>query len=331
MKILKNKEKLLYALEKERIAGRTLSGEDAAARLGISRVAVWKAVEALRTEGYAIEALPAKGYRLLDCDILSSPRVRAYLPPRLENLKIFCYDTVDSTNKQAKILAGGDFSGSALFAANAQSEGRGRLGRTFYSPPNTGLYLSFLFSSRESLEVLSGVTPYTAVAASRILEKSISQKIGIKWVNDLYLDGKKICGILTEVLTGFDGECENKIIVGVGINLTTENFPGDLSERAGAVGKGINRAELAADIASALSFFIQDPQNRDWINEYSERSIVMGKKVVLDKWGETFEGTVVGFDRNGGLLLDMGEESPRLFTGGEISLRLCQKTSEKRA
>lgn len=326
---LNNKEKLLYTLEKERIAGRTLSGEDAAAQLGVSRVAVWKAVEALRSEGYPVHAQPSKGYELSkECDILSEPRIRAYLPSSLENLKIFTYGTVDSTNRQAKLLAGSDFPGNALFVADAQSEGRGRLGRSFYSPPGTGLYLSFLFSSKEPFETLLAVTPYAAVVSAQALERATGKQIGIKWVNDLYLDGKKICGILTEALTALDEGCEHQIVVGIGINLTTKEFPTELAASAGSVGTKVNRAALAADIAASLAHFCSHPREREFMSEYSRRSVVLGKKVRLNKWGEVFEGTVTGFDSNGGLLLDRGNGEIQSFTGGEISLRLAETSPE---
>ena len=316
------KEKLLYLLEKN--IGAEVSGEEAAQALGVSRVAVWKAVEALKKDGFAIEALRSKGYTLSsDCDRLSEGRIRAHLPEDLSQMPVFAYDVVDSTDLAAKRLAG-DFSGRALFAANEQTNGRGRLGRSFYSPAGDGLYLSFLFSSPYPLEVLNAVTPYAAVAVSGAIKKICDiSGVGIKWVNDLHLDEKKICGISAEAISPLFAGGENKIVIGVGINLSNDGFPEELKDKAGSLGVRVNRCALAAEIAARLSRFADDPADRAFMKEYTARSVVIGKRVRLNKWGNTVEGVVYGFDENGGLLLDIGEEKPRLYTGGEITLRFC--------
>ena len=317
------KETLLYLLEKN--IGKEISGEGLARALGVSRVAVWKAVSSLLKEGFAIDSLRSKGYRMsADCDKLSDARISAHLPEDLADMPVFAYDVIDSTDLAAKRLAGGDFSGRALFAANEQTAGRGRLGRSFYSPAGNGLYLSFLFSSSAPLEELGAVTPYAAVAVAGAIESACGTTgIGIKWVNDLLIDGKKICGISAEAMTPMNDGGENRIILGVGINLRSDGFPEELKEIAGALGCTVNRCALAAGIATRLARFADDPRDRSFMAEYTARSVVIGKRVRLNKWGDTVEGTVRGFDENGGLLLDVGEKEPRLFTGGEISLRFC--------
>ena len=316
------KEKLLYLLEKN--IGSEVSGEEAAKTLCISRVAVWKAVEALKKDGFLIDALRSKGYALSsDCDKLSEGRIRAHLPESLSEMPIFAYDSVDSTDLAAKRLAG-DFSGRALFAANEQTNGRGRLGRSFFSPAGDGLYLSFLFSSPSPLETLNAVTPYAAVAVSGAIERICGiSGVGIKWVNDLQIEGKKICGISAEAVSPLFAGGENKIVIGVGINLSNDRFPEELKDTAGSLGVRVNRCALAAEIAARLSRYADEPANRAFMKEYTARSVVIGKRVRLNKWGDMIEGTVAGFDENGGLLLDVGEEKPRLFTGGEITLRFC--------
>ena len=318
---MSTKEELLYLLEKQAAGGKSLSGEQAAAKLGVSRVAVWKAAEALREDGFSVTGSKGEGYRLESKGELCAPRIRAHLPPELEKIPVFTYEVTDSTNNRAKAFAAGRFSGCAVFAADAQSAGRGRLGRSFYSPARTGLYFSFLFSSDAPLEVLSAVTPYAAVAVSKALEEASGKKIGVKWVNDLYLDGRKICGILTEAVTTLEGGGGNVIVVGVGINLGTMDFPEDLKDKAGALGALPDRSVLAARLAKDLASFARDPYDRSFMEDYAARSIVIGKKVSLNKWSDTYEGTVLGFDGNGGIILDINGEK-KIFNGGEISLKL---------
>ncbi len=253
---------------------------------------------------------------------ITEDEIRKHLTPQFADIPIFVYDEIDSTNKQAVSFAKSGNKKNALFVADAQTNGRGRLGRSFFSPHGTGLYFSFLFFSDASAEELSAVTPFAAVATANALEKISGTKVGIKWVNDLYISEKKICGILTELISPTSFKEQNGVVVGIGINLSTNCFPEDLQNKAGALGFLPDRNALVADIASSLEKFSKNPFSREHMSEYISHSVVLGRKVVLDRWGEQFEGTVVGFDKNGGLLLDMGKESPRLFTGGEITLRL---------
>ena len=233
---------------------------------------------------------------------------------------IFQYSLTDSTNKRAKEYATPSFSGHALFLADSQTEGRGRLGRSFYSPSGTGLYLSYLFSTKEPLSAFSALTPACAVVCARALEKRCDSHVGIKWVNDLYVDGKKVCGILTEAIGALNDGEQNRIVVGVGINLSTEVFPPEIAQIAGSLGIESDKKELALDIARGLSVFAEDPYDRSFMEEYRNRSTVLGKEVCLVRGEERFCGRVCDFDENGGIVLDLQGER-RLFTGGEISLR----------
>jgi BirA family biotin operon repressor/biotin-[acetyl-CoA-carboxylase] ligase len=233
---------------------------------------------------------------------------------------IFQYSLTDSTNKRAKEYATPSFSGHALFLADSQTEGRGRLGRSFYSPSGTGLYLSYLFSTKEPLSAFSALTPACAVVCARALEKRCDSHVGIKWVNDLYVDGKKVCGILTEAIGALNDGEQNRIVVGVGINLSTEVFPPEIAQIAGSLGIESDKKELALDIARGLSVFAEDPYDRSFMEEYRNRSTVLGKEVCLVRGEERFCGRACDFDENGGIVLDLQGER-RLFTGGEISLR----------
>lgn len=244
-------------------------------------------------------------------------------PGSFGNLEIFRYTLTDSTNKRAKEYSTSDFSGHALFLADSQTEGRGRLGRSFYSPSGTGLYCSYLFSTKAPLSAFSALTPAAAVVCARVIEKYCACNVGIKWVNDLYVDGKKVCGILTEAVGALSKEEEHKIIVGIGINLTTASFPKELEHIAGSLGVLADKEQMALEIAKGLSFFAQNPFDRSFMEEYVARSVVLHRDVCLIKGDDRFYGRVTGFHQDGGLLLKSGEET-MLFTGGEVSLRLEQ-------
>ena len=251
---------------------------------------------------------------------LCRERILSALPREERDLQVTVYGMTDSTNMRAKCHATGAFTGHALFVADGQQQGRGRLGRTFYSPAGTGLYLSYLFSTKEPLERLTALTPAAAVACARAIERLCGRYVGIKWVNDLYLQDKKVCGILTEAVSAATPGEEHKIIIGVGINLTTEHFPKELEHSAGALGRSIDRSLLAGEIAHGLIGIKNDLYDRSFMEEYRARSVVLGKRVRMIRGDVETEGIVEGFDCDGGLLLRT-DEGLRLFTGGEISLR----------
>lgn len=256
-------------------------------------------------------------------NMLCRERILDALPAKERDLQVAMYGMTDSTNMRAKCFATGAFTGHALFVADGQQQGRGRLGRTFYSPAGTGLYLSYLFSTKEPLERLTALTPAAAVVCARAIEHLCGEHVGIKWVNDLYLRDKKVCGILTEAVSASAPNEEHKIIIGVGINLTTQQFPKDLEHTAGALDKSIDRSLLASEIAHGLIGVKNDLYNRAFMEEYTARSVVLGKRVRMIRGDEETEGIVEGFDGDGGLLLRT-DGGLRLFTGGEISLRFSE-------
>ncbi len=198
------KDKILEILEENR--GNFVSGEFLAAQAQVSRAAVWKAITALRANGYDIQGVTKLGYTLAeDTDRLTAAGISACLSPTLrEQLTILSYDTLDSTNNEAKRqLAAEEIADGKmlLIAAEQQTAGRGRLGRSFYSPPDTGIYMSFVFTAAASLTDAVGITGAAAVAVARAVRSLTGKAPQIKWVNDVFLEDKKICGILTEAVT----------------------------------------------------------------------------------------------------------------------------------
>lgn len=254
-------------------------------------------------------------------------RIRSRLEEELCGIAVSVYDRTDSTNLRAKCLAEEGFDGRAVFLADEQTAGRGRSGRSFFSPAHVGFYYSFLFASDASFEALGAVTPYTAVAVCRVLDRLCPEaKPKIKWVNDLLIGDRKVCGILCEAIALPSGK--KAIVVGVGINLTPSDFPPELRDTAGTLEADLDRVRLASELTKELCAFADAPDDRSFMREYTERSAVLGREVMLYHWDESVRGRVVGFDRDGGLLLDVGEEKPRLYTGGEITLRFVKRENE---
>lgn len=238
-----------------------------------------------------------------------------------DGITVYRYGMTDSTNLRAKAVATPGFSGNALFIAEGQSAGRGRLGRSFYSPAATGLYFSSLFSTTAPLYEFLALMPAVSVACARAIEEYCGKRVGIKWVNDLYFEEKKVCGILVESVNATCAKDCNKLVVGVGINLNTEDFPPELAGIAGSLGACPDGEKMALAVHREVQRYVARPSDRSFMEEYAARSVVVGKRVKLLRGEEVFCGTVSGFDDDGGIVLvEKGER--RVFHGGEITLRL---------
>lgn len=229
--------------------------------------------------------------------------------------------TVDSTNSEAKryALAGGRV--PAAFLAEAQTAGRGRMGRSFYSPDGTGIYLSLLFSVDGDLRDVTRLTSAAAVGVLRAIRGVTGLSPKIKWVNDLYHDGKKICGILAE---SFLVGSERYGILGVGVNLCTADFPQELVSVAGSLlpDSDGRRNALAAELIRELHALTAQPIPADFIEEYRAASMVLGQSVFYTENGVTHEGCAEAIDEGGRLTVRHPDGSTHLLCGGEISLRL---------
>ncbi len=216
----------------------------------------------------------------------------------------------DSTNSEAKrrVLSGESL--PMLVISDSQTGGRGRLGRSFYSPGGTGLYMSLAYEAEEDMTEAVKITSAAAVAVCRAIEELSSTQCMIKWVNDVYIDEKKVCGILTEA-TSISGK--TVIILGIGVNCTTDKFPEDIRSRAGSAGIE-NREALAWAICRHVTAFLS---GENFIDEYRRRSLVLGREVTYIKNGETRKGVAAAVEDNGALLLLDGT----VLSSGEITLR----------
>lgn len=242
-----------------------------------------------------------------------------------DQIDICLYDTIASTNAEAKRRAEkGALTKPTLIAAREQTAGRGRLGRDFYSPKDTGLYMTLCWRTEKKLDEATSVTAAAAVAASRALAAETGVEVGIKWVNDLYWNDRKLCGILTEALTPRPGE--TYLAVGWGINLTTDAFPTELRAPAGSVADAlpagappINAGRLCGRIVRELSA-PNSMAEADTLAAYRRRLLLVGQRVRATRGSEQWEGIVRGVDDAYGLILDTQDGRLTLHSG-EISIR----------
>ena len=230
--------------------------------------------------------------------------------------EIIKFDTIDSTNNALKQMT--DASHGTVLTASHQTAGRGRMGRSFYSPLATGAYFSILHTLTTPLCDAVAITSAASVAVMRAIKALTGVQTQIKWVNDLYYNDKKICGILTEAVSS--GESTH-VIVGIGINLNTADFPEELAEIAGSLGAQVDVAELIAQIYREIALYLQNPTGREWLDDYRAHSCVLGKRVAWVSKGTSREGFAESIDADGALLIRAENgELIRLHTG-EISLK----------
>lgn len=320
------KEKILKVLETNK--GTSISGESLAKEMGVSRTAVWKAIKALREDGYQIEAAPNKGYFISEGeDPVSKQGIKQYLRPKWQRLPLHIYRTVDSTNNVAKQLALEEAEHGTAVLAFHQSKGKGRLGRSFISPANSGIYLSILLKPSFDMGHAILVTTAASVAVARAIETVCNQQAEIKWVNDVYLNKKKICGILTEAITDFETGEIQYLILGIGVNCSTEDMPGELLNVIGAVEGDFQKNQLAAEIINHAMDLMDDLQSRSFIDEYRRRSMILGKDIKVYKGGYTEESSgltarALDIDSDGGLKVIYSTGERETLSTGEVSIRI---------
>ena len=287
-----------------------LSGEEMSRALGVTRAAVWKEIEALRREGWPIESSTRKGYRLSGPPpALSAAYLNARLPKdSLFAGKVRVESVVDSTNTRLKAEAASLPHGAALLAEE-QTGGRGTHGRSFQSPRGDGLYLAVLLRPRAALRDLFTLTGWVAVCARDGVEKASGAPVEIKWLNDLYLHGRKLCGILTELAFLGESAEPDYVVVGMGVNMnqTAEAFraQGLAGVAASLAGEGypVERNHLALCLLQALDQMVRDfPGKRaDYLERYRARCLTTGRRVSVEPEGGILTGTAAGIDDRFGL------------------------------
>lgn len=317
------REKILALFESSK--GQYLSGEEIGKELEVSRAGVWKAVKALQQEGYPIDAVPKRGYCLSrEVDILSRQGVQKYL--RHPVLRVQVQDKVSSTNQAVKVLAQAQAPEGVAVIANCQEAGKGRYGRSFYSPQGSGIYLSLLlrpgnWSAQSSL----GLTTMAAVAVCRALEAISGEHPQVKWVNDIYLHGKKVCGILTEGAFSMENGLLEYGIVGIGVNVYAPagGFPKELQSIAGpvfsqTVPDGKNR--LAGEILNQLMDCYLCPDPLGHLQPYRDYSLVLGKPVEVITPAGSVPATALAIDDHFRLVVRYPDGREEALSQGEVGI-----------
>lgn len=323
------KEKLLALLEDSK--GTFFSGEEIARTLQVSRAAVWKAVNALREDGYTIDAATNKGYRLSpDSDILSPQGIRRFLKPEYRDLDLTVLPTAPSTNALVREKANQGRPEGCVIIACEQTDGRGRYGRQFFSPIDSGVYLSLLLRpTAYSPQQATCLTAAAAAAMCQAIEAVTGQQPGIKWVNDIFLHGKKVCGILTEAAVGLETGTLNYMVLGAGVNLypPAEGFPEEIQPIAGSVlerscPEAKNR--LVGEFLNRFGDFYTHPECRTYLEDYRSRSLAIGQNVTVLSAGRAVSAYAYGIDDDFCLLVRYENGDTEALSYGEIRIQLAE-------
>ncbi len=316
------KQDVLKVLEKRR--GESVSGEDLADELGVSRAAVWKAVKGLKAEGHAIHAATNRGYLLEeDSDVLTAPSVQRFLT---HDFDVIVEKKVTSTNDAAKKLALGGAKEWTVILSEEQSAGRGRFARSFYSPRGAGIYCSVVLRPTYTAAETLFITTCAAVAVAEGIERVTGRSADIKWVNDVFVSGKKVCGILTEASFSVENGGLEYAVLGFGINVKTQAFPAELANVAAALYpdgecSGDTRAKLVACILERFRYYYENIPVRAFYPEYKRRSILIGKTVLVTG-GESGEAEVLDIDENCYLRVRFADGRECPLSSGEVSVKI---------
>lgn len=305
-----------------------ISGQELCERFQVSRTAVWKVVRQLEAEGYEIEAVRNRGYRLKTAgDILSQAEILSSIRGSWAGREIFYLDEVDSTNTAAKKAAENGAVHGTLVVSERQTGGKGRRGRAWDSPRGTGIFMTLILRPNMAPVHASMLTLVAALAVADGIRECTGAESLIKWPNDIVMSGKKVCGILTEMSA--DPDCINYVAVGIGINVNMEEFPEEIRGVAASIftetGKKTKRSLLISAVMAAFEryyeVFMKTTDMSGLLEDYNGKLANCGRTVrVLDPAGE-YSGTAIGIDREGELLVEMEDTTVRRVLSGEVSVR----------
>ena len=305
-----------------------VSGQTICEKLGVSRTAVWKCVNQLKKEGYEIESVTRKGYRLLRSpDLLLEDEICSLLPPGMPAGQLCCFSRIDSTNEEAKRRALAGAPDDSVYVADIQTRGKGRRGRNWISPGGEDLFYTILKKPEIPLNCISMITLVAALSVAEAVEKHGGETCQIKWPNDLIIHGKKICGILTEM--GAEMDRLDYVVIGVGINVNRVEFHPEIADHASSVfkesGRRVRRARLLADaIAAFEKNYRQFAACRDmtpFLKDYNDRLVNVNREVRIIKDGKELIRRALGINERGELLVvdELGRKE--YIFSGEVSVR----------
>jgi len=305
-----------------------ISGQSICNELGISRTAVWKYINQLKLEGYGIEATQNKGYNITEYpDLLTEVELGSLFENDFFGNKIYFYNEIDSTNNEAKKKAEDGATQGTLVITECQNSGRGRRGKKWLSPSGSGIWMSFVLTPTIHPNGASMITLVAALSVVSALRNIKGLECNIKWPNDIVVNGKKICGILTEMSSELDAV--NYVIVGIGINVNNTNFDETIKEIASSIfletGLTIKRSKVVADFASCFekyySRFLQTQDMSGLLDEYNGLLINAGREVKINNINNQFIGNAIGINEKGELLVKKQDGNVEKIMAGEVSVR----------
>ena len=307
--------------------GGYISGAAIAEKLGVSRNAVWKTVKALEADGFVIESVTSKGYRLsADSNRISADLIAPLLTTKEIGRNMQVFSEIGSTNTAAKKLASERVANGTVIIADKQTEGRGRMGRSFESPSGTGIYMSLVLYPKFGLECAPLITSAAACAVAEAIDEVCGCDVSIKWVNDLYLNGRKICGILTEASLGLEMKNLDHAVIGIGVNVRSVRnlFGEELGNIATSIedetGVKADRNMLCGAMLNKLEHYLGMVESREFLNEYRRRELLTGNTITANVGGNTLTGMAMGIDDNANLIIKLPDGKLKKLGSGEASL-----------
>ena len=305
-----------------------ISGQELCNKFGVSRTAIWKVMKQLKEAGYNIEAQQNKGYHIVSApDVMDAAELKSIWKPKWVGCEILYFDSIDSTNTKAQELAEKGYPSGTLVVADKQVAGKGRRGRNWESPSGCGIFMTLMLKPDINPNNASMLTLVSALAVAKALADITGKDAKIKWPNDIVIDGRKVCGILTEMSAQFD--YINNIVIGIGINVNNSSFTEEISATASSLrllsgGKKYRRAEIIEKIMEYFekyySIFLETEDLSALVNEYNAMLVNMKKQVKVLDPKEPFEGKAMGITKTGELIVDTWE-SRKLVSSGEVSVR----------
>lgn len=303
-----------------------ISGQQLCNEFNVSRTAVWKAIQALREQGYNIESVTNKGYRLVSApDIINKAEIESFLATDFIGKKLIVLDTVDSTNTYLKSIANNSPEGTVV-TTREQTLGKGRLGRVWNNKKDSALCFSVLLRPCLSPMEVSAITPLCGLAVAKALNQYFDFNATIKWPNDVIIGNKKICGILTEMSCEFDKV--DYIVVGIGINITSSAFPQEIAYKAtsckGESNREINKNKLLALILKEIEDILSKSDyrfNEENLQLYKNSCATIGRLVTFTRQGKEFSGKATDINKNGELVVTLNDGSKETVFSGEVTVQ----------
>ena len=305
-----------------------VSGQELCEKLQVSRTAVWKKIKQLQEEGYEIEAVPNRGYRIVGCpDTIAAQEVESRLQTERMGHPVVYFEEVTSTNQVIKKMAEEGATEGTLVVTDAQNQGKGRAGRVWTMEPGTNIAMSLLIRPKLPPAQISMVTLVMGLAVASACRELYQAPVGIKWPNDVVINGKKICGTLTEMST--EMMAVNYVVIGTGINVNGTEFPEEIRDKATSLclelGKKVSRAQL---MAACMKYFeeyydkfLQTGDLSLLQEQYNELLLNRNRGVRVLEPGNEYSGVALGINKDGELLVEKEDGSRAAVYAGEVSVR----------